>query len=552
MRGLAPFVLVSLLVSGCGGGGGPPECGSLAGTVHALIPGPGEAGYDAELERLARQYDRQFHAINAFATALGSDVFVARSAVANRARIERFLREGTGFDFEAETGTTAAAVVTEFQKSAGAFAGAALAGDAFRYGVLRDRGDACQDVETARAQLVRGLESLHRAFEITGAHGVVARSLVNGNLAFGGAGEIVPLFDDQGHALPLEKNNGTWRADASGRSPGWIWEDSASRDMVIGWALGLGSAWEVIETDDTIPEALKANLSADALAFGQELKKVRPSGYDLEIIDADGRTTFHGYLNENTLDRAYIDIPENGFVSAMALGTVAVMAQVSGDAELRRWLIDELAGTRDLDGIAARSMVIIDLGVVANFSNYNMAFTGTHLALRYIDDGAAEIQLRAALRDQLYAVPGRDRQPSEMKQTFFDFVMAAGMAGSTRTQLPAYTIDDAAIRRGLETLREFPEPPYWETLRTNCDAQELASSQCTLDDGTPVTLLGDVGRGDKLIAASPIPMRVRPPSNFHWRSNPYEPNGGGDTGRLLPGSDFRMAYWLGRWIRRSE
>ena len=63
-------------------------------------------------------------------------------------------------------------------------------------------------------------------------------------------------------------------------------------------------------------------------------------------------------------------------------------------------------------------------------------------------------------------------------------------------------------------------------------------------------LLGNAGRGDKLVADAPIPMRVRPTSNFIWRTNPYEPNGGSADGRLVPGYDFRLAYWLGRWVRR--
>jgi hypothetical protein len=44
-------------------------------------------------------------------------------------------------------------------------------------------------------------------------------------------------------------------------------------------------------------------------------------------------------------------------------------------------------------------------------------------------------------------------------------------------------------------------------------------------------------------------MRVRPVSNYHWRSDPYRPNGEGSPRRLLPGVDFRLAYWMGRYLR---
>jgi hypothetical protein len=70
-----------------------------------------------------------------------------------------------------------------------------------------------------------------------------------------------------------------------------------------------------------------------------------------------------------------------------------------------------------------------------------------------------------------------------------------------------------------------------------------------VDGTTELSLLGYVGRGDKLVSREPVPMRVRPPSNYYWRSNPYEPNSEGDTDRLLGAVDFRYAYWLGRWTR---
>jgi len=86
----------------------------------------------------------------------------------------------------------------------------------------------------------------------------------------------------------------------------------------------------------------------------------------------------------------------------------------------------------------------------------------------------------------------------------------------------------------------------------NCDEEEIERFRCTAEDGTRLDLLGYVGRGNKLVSVQPVPMRIRPPSNYHWRSNPYEVNGGGNSTRLLSGVDFRFAYWLGRWVRISD
>ncbi len=87
-------------------------------------------------------------------------------------------------------------------------------------------------------------------------------------------------------------------------------------------------------------------------------------------------------------------------------------------------------------------------------------------------------------------------------------------------------------------------------MRLNCDAAEIASGQCVAEDGTALELLGYVGRGDELVAAAPLPMRTRPSSNYHWRSNPYAVDSPSDGSALLSGADFRVAYWMARFMRR--
>ena len=69
-------------------------------------------------------------------------------------------------------------------------------------------------------------------------------------------------------------------------------------------------------------------------------------------------------------------------------------------------------------------------------------------------------------------------------------------------------------------------------------------------DGTHLDVLGYVGRNGDLITAQPVPMRIRPPSDYYWRSTPYMPNGGNDGPAMYPGVDFRLAYWSARWVRK--
>lgn len=517
-----------------------PACGS-GGTRLGLL----EA--DATLDDKAHAFDRGFHALHAWPTGVNTEL----RAVDDEARdaVERFFGEHDGWDFEAFAGRSLSETVV-WSKVAGAYAGAGVAADAYRYAVLRDEGAACEEVRRAREHLHRGLDAMHRAFAITGVEGVVARGYQRADLP-GGAHETTPLFDASGAPLPEEKTNGTWREDQSGELPEYVWEDSCSRDMLIGWVLGMSAAWEVSRDDPTIDATRLRVLADDADALAATLRRVGESGRDLEIHDADGRLTFHAYLHESAVDRAYIDrFSGNGQHAAMALGIAAALARIGDDPEVDRWLHEELVFRRDLPGIVREHVGLIDFGAMTNFSNHNMTWTGLWLANRYLCDDEAREQVREGTMVELYAREGSSRRVDTMGQTFFDLVYLAarGRAHADRT-LDADELDAAALARGLRTLEEFPAPPYWAIGRENCDADEIASRVCVGEDGTALSIDTSSGRGDAVVATSPVPMRIRPPSNYFWRSDPYRVNGDGDPNALYPAVDFRLAYWMGRFLR---
>jgi len=526
------------------------------GCIETLIPSPCQDGYDEELEKLARMYDRQFHVFNAYGHGINSDIIVSLDEPDDRALIEDFLRETDGWDFEAYSGEHQFDVVTSWEPVAGLYAGVGIAADAFRYGVLRDQGYDEDEVETAREHLLDAIEGLHIATAITGTPGVIARGYLRKDIPSAGDQiETTPLFDEEGNPLPPEKDNGTWRDDNSGGDyPNYIWIDSCSRDQFIGWMAAFAAVWEVIKDDPEFSDELKQRLRDDAKQIGRSLMVVRKSGFDLEIFDADGRTTYHGYINENSFDRIYLPfLPfKNGMHSVMALGSVAALYYVSGDEQLGSYLYDTLIAQRGLHLIAKSNQVGVDFWVQTNYSNVNMAFMGFWLAMRYIDDEDVLADLRAGLKRSLYDKPHRTRQPVEQAQSLYDFVYCAGTAGADAWSPMRMEPDGAALARGLQTLKEFPTPPYWDIERVNCDEQEIESGVCYGEDGTRLDLLGYVGRGGKLVSAQPVPMRIRPSSNYHWRSNPYEVNGGGNGSRMIPGVDFRFAYWLGRWVKRAS
>jgi hypothetical protein len=391
---------------------------------------------------------------------------------------------------------------------------------------------------------------MHRAVAITGVRGVIARGYQRRDLP-GWTGTTTPLFDGAGNPLPQTKTNGTFRDDASGgHYPEYVWEDSCSRDMLVGWVLGMAAAWEVSRGDATIDAARIATLADDASAIARSLMIVAATGHDLEIHDADGRITYNGYLSETAVDRSYLaNFHANGQHAIMSLGILAALARISDDAVVADYLHNDLVRARDLPGIARDHVDILDFGVMSNYSNYDMAFTGGWLAQRYLCDDTAREAVRSAILVGLYDTPGEMRQPAEQSQSFYDLVaLAAAARGTADAPLARADLDTSMQMRALKTLGEFPAP-YWADGRVNCDDAEIASLACIGVDGTSLPLIAASGRGDTVVAAIPVPMRIRPPSNFMWRSDPYSVNGDGNPLALYPAVDFRLAYWMGRYLR---
>ncbi len=536
-----------------------PACGTNATTDRHMIPGPDEEGYDADLAAKVRRYERSFHNFNGYPMAVSVDVAVPLDDTASRDEINSFVRDSDLWSFEEYSGgKTALDVVSGWQKVAGLYGGMGIVADAIRYAVLRDRGADCDEIEIARQQLLKAIDGLHIAFTIGGVPGVVARGFIKNTLpgdaqAIRDNDELVPLFDGSGNPLPEEKSNGEWREDNSGEYPDYFWEDSCSRDMMLGWAAASAVTMEVIGPDDSFPEELKTRIRSDSKKALDAMRVVREDGYDLQFPDADGRITFHGYINEHCVERAmHLETFENGFYAMMALGIVGAYAYASGDPDAQSYLYDELIAERKLPELARDSMIYINMEYQTNFSNYSMAFTSAWLAMRYIDDQAARDILREAIAVQLYDTPDMVMQPVEQKMSLYDFIYAASELDGTAFSDPDGALHEDVVARGLETLKEFSDAPYWENGIMNCDEEEINNGICTMVDDSEMVVLGTIGRKGDLICEEPVPKRIRPPSNYEWRSNPYRPNSGSDGSRLLPGVDFMSAYWIGRWTKLPQ
>ncbi len=450
------------------------------------------------------------------------------------------------------------------QGSTSMFGGVATAALALRLRALRAAGAPAAALDSAREALVRAATALHLSHLVTGGQGVVARGLwrlVPEDPELppfpGGAPQTVPLRDEQGAPLPPEKDNGTWREDNSGGllpPATWVWLDSCSKDMLVGYTFGLSAAWDALSEDPLSPPELLAGLAEDAAAVGRMLRQKhlvrlvdgRAAEMDLLILDADGRLTYHSDLNPFALERNYVDEQHgvfNTFNAIMALGIVASLWHVSGDPELEDYLYGELMQRRRyhervLQGPEQGALAIFYFGTRTNFSVTHMAALALWQVFHLEADDALAQGLEPILEDLWWLAPGSSRTARRARQPFYHLLYL----GLSRRGGAAVLGPEA-----LDLLEAFPLAPLQQRAVRNCDEAELAARRCIAEDGSELQIEEQPGRGGGPVATEALWPSIRPSSNFYSRSDPFEVNGEGGLA-LYPGSDLLAAYWLARLI----
>ncbi|MBZ0274414.1 hypothetical protein K8I61_20450 [bacterium] len=523
-----------------------------------LIPGPADPGHDAALELLAARYAQQFHGFMTVPFGMSLEAYISDPDM--RAEIDDWL-ENSDLDetFEEYSGIHPFDNADAYGEHGdlGMFGGMASIGDVFRYALARDRGETFEiPIAELRQNVIELMDALHVCVEITGEPGVVVRGIRK--IAEPGPLQTTePLFDINGDPYPPNKDDNVWREDNSGAHPDFIWEDNTSKDQLDGYIFSMGAVWDIVADDPDIPQAKKDALIADAAAIGDMLMEVAPeTGLDLSIRDADGRLTqFHDI---HPRDMGSFVIPEflgvgNGFNALMALGIVKTIAFITGEERFRDFFAEMIEDRGFLDYVD-QTVFLTNNGPLTNWSNVNMMFVAIYPLLRYEADRDLRAYWQKVMADDLWGSRFSDWAVSNSHQAFFGLIWASFKNGAT---------DDAEADTAAYDLAGFKTPPYWHAPKiVNCDDDELAAGECLAIDGTTIiTLAGytdthgvfhayPTHTGDP-ISTDPLPRTIRPPSNFDWRSPPYDVNGGGGV-RLNPGGDFHGAYWLGRFMRRSN
>ncbi len=533
---------------------------SHSATAAPILPAGEDPALDAEMHR----HGRQFYNITALPFGLSLDVHPKDDAAKDL--ITQFLSQDESDDFEAVTGSHVYEILAAFGEygDLGFFGGVALTGTAFEYITLKQEGAPAADLAVARARVVRAAESWHVFKVITGGGGLVARGI---RLMDHGDPDLppipvtypdmIPLFDDDGAPLPQPKTNGEYRWDNSGGvlpEGKWIWKDSCSKDQMVGQVLAMTALYDAMKDDPDIDQTLVETLAEDARLIGAMLMETREiagwdfligSGeYDLIIMDADTRPTYHHDLNPYSVEKVYVD-PEgpiyNLFNLVMAIGVVKGLHHVSGDPALESYLYEELLHARDFLGMVERwrdPMVLnyIYAGTNTNFDNPDMTGVALWLALRHETDPAVRAVLGEFLENGWWMREGESHTARLCKQPLWHALYLGVTDRGT---------DAGLVQELRDLLAAFDLAPYWNDARINCDAGELAAGACLAVDGeTILTLEGTDDDGDAM-ATEALDPSIRPPSNFDARSNPFQVNGGGGS-RLNPGGDLLASYWIVR------
>ena len=547
-------VLAGALVSGCaggsasdgggdgadeadggGGGGGGGDGGGGVPAGPKLIPGPGEDGFDEALEDKARAYDRQFHTFSA-PWGLSLDALIPEAG--DRELVAGFLAQTETDDFEDYAGRPALSLVAVFDEHGdlGMFGGAAAAGEAFRYLALQD--------DASRADLLAAIAAFHIAATITGVPGTVARGIRRTDEP----GEMPAVEPPPGDCPDAGDRANRWRPDGSGDHPDWIYNDNNSKDQLIGYVFALGAFWDAVADDPAIDDAVREQIQADARALAASLMESVPvnllQSADLVVRDWNDCPTKHLDLNPRIIPvggQPPIVLSagaanQNGWNALAALGVMRTLLHITGDPGLRDYYYDELVGRRDFPRLMVSGPAHVGAmyqdGAAGdtNFSNVNMAFVSAWGVLRYETDPDLRARFHDIFAAELWDL-GHPHDGASIQQAFFN-LLRSGLGGD----------DPAVTAAAAGQLGEFVTPPYFDYAVENCDPGELAAGSCIAIDGATEISLTEAGSN---LSQSALPKRLRPPSNFEWRSDPRSVNGGGGV-RLNPGGDFRSAYWMGR------
>ncbi len=334
--------------------------------------------------------------------------------------------------------------------------------------------------------LRRDVETLHTFFRITQTPGFIARYAAEDEWPY-----------NIGH--PTDRTiygTGEWE--------GSFYINNTSRDMYCGWFFGMSLAHELVDDEE-----IRATIEEDMVDVITAL-----DAQNWWILGEDGNPT-----NAAPNPLKY-----------MAANWTLATAVATGDPEI--WAIYE-----DLSAVA------VNLLPVETFSFFNIyqsyyAFSLSHQSffglLRSEGDPDRLDQYRQ------WFLRGIHDPVANTHNAFFDLIYLS--AFDHAEDAPDYQEISADV---IKSVSDFPEPPLFKIPieLSELPLDSLSELMVSLQD------LLNIDLGFELQSLDPQEIADRCHKNFLWHSSPYVLTcTGTNEALLLPGHDYLLAYWLGRYM----
>jgi len=341
----------------------------------------------------------------------------------------------------------------------------------------------------ALANARRGLDALRALTEITGVRGLFGRNFFRATTQpYPGPGEI---------------------HDGTGPFAGYRWRGNVSRDQYTGLIFGYAVAWDRIADP-----AVRAQCAADLAAMADHLIA---NGH--RIVDVDGQPTTHGDVGTSFLGLRVTN-PVHALIVLSGLKAAAVSNP--GDPRYAQAYADAARRYANL----IPSALVLDFGPRTKWYNFNLAFQPLYTLLRFETDPALRARYEDALR-RLFAGPSASAPVRDQFNSFFAFIHAARAPGRHGGA------DWISVHEGIWSLQLFDPPPHRH--------RGVDGSRSVRPDRIAQALFGvDQAR-------DPVPVHLRPRSDFLWQRSPFAYRSPEDLRVEYPGVDYLVAYWMGRY-----
>jgi len=362
-----------------------------------------------------------------------------------------------------------------------------------------------EDRANAAEELEEHFNALMFLFDVTGAPGYMARSVVKAN---------------ESHS-----SDRTWYNSST--APGWIYKGDTSSDEVVGHMFFLPLLTTLLAGDSGAKP-----LVAEARTKVQQLMR-RVVAHSMTLMDPEtGEPTTWGHWDPATVNTEHSFADNRGLNSLEILAFLRAAQAVTGDAAFGD-AADELKEDHGYGANVLNSKITVPDDV--NFSDDELAFLPYYTHLVTADAGALDPQVvcslsrswregvaqeHSALWATIHAAAARQVRKAGLEEVW----QACGSG--------AVTTEEQDIKVALWSLRNWP--------------LELITWPVTNSDRQDIVLDSSVDRFGRTQSIQVLPANER--NQYRWNSNPHELDSTwpGATSEGDPGA-WLLAFWMAKF-----